>query len=316
MGKKGNKTRNQRRAIALKAKARNAEAADKKKLQNPRQGWWLALKGARNEVSKGWLPDISLTIFGATLFTILTSYLSSTRSGTIILFSLGAIYLIWLLVVMLGRHFPFEFTRKGRITALKAGVSMTILVVVLAGLTIKLFPEPEPETEFEGKIIPAEDTSPPTHCVAKIPNPIAIYHGSSVTYVNQFPCKIATIAGVPLLTVSKTDDGLSLNAQLYGEDDQVIADVVDNKFTINRNNFFKRERPDRSTFILYDKYRNMVLNVRYLNSSAIRVSGIFRTKGCPPIIITNNKTIVSGSELMNTCHNNPNGVVSTGCAVR
>lgn len=99
------------------------------------------------------------------------------------------------------------------------------------------------------------------------------------------------MAKLDLLSINKTPDGLAVSAKIFSADEKIVAELEDNEFHINPNNYFKIKRPDSSTLVVYDQKADIVLNVRFLNPHAIRVSGVFRAPQRKPIIINNDEVI-------------------------
>jgi len=101
--------------------------------------------------------------------------------------------------------------------------------------------------------------------------------GGSVAWSTHFPLTIVNIAGKDLLSVQRDPKGgLSVSAKIFDAEGKIIADIEDDEFTINQNNYFKRKRPDASTLIVYDQYDQPVLNIRYLNPAAKQQNSTIR----------------------------------------
>ena len=71
-------------------------------------------------------------------------------------------------------------------------------------------------------------------------------------------------------------DRISIDAKILGENGEITAEIDKNEFFINRDNCFRIKRPDASTLVVIDKRAEVVLFIRYMNPSSVRVSGIFR----------------------------------------
>jgi hypothetical protein len=111
--------------------------------------------------------------------------------------------------------------------------------------------------------------------------------------------------------VSKTGDGLAVSAKVFSQDSRIVAEVVDNEFHINPNNFFRRERPDKHTLIVYDQQGREALNIRFLNPSSVRVSGIFfhPNRATPLVISQDRVTLSGGSVIIGSCHKGSTGII-------
>lgn len=168
------------------------------------------------------------------------------------------------------------------------------------------------ESETSGVLRPASDPNPltPHNCSPDSPNDLAVFYGGGVAYSTFNPLTIVEIAGKELLSVERVNGNLLISAEIYDVYGKIIAEIKNNEFTINQNNFFRRERPDKSTLIVYDQYNVEVLNIRYLNPSAIKVLGTFRYKNRPPVVIRENEMEFGGGIISGDCGNDVRTILS------
>ncbi len=87
-----------------------------------------------------------------------------------------------------------------------------------------------------------------------------------------------------MLTINKNVEGIAVSANIFGPDGRIVAQMIENKFHINPNNYYRTEQ-DEHTLVVYDQYARKVLDVRFLNPSSVRVLGIFHCPGQSPITI-------------------------------
>jgi hypothetical protein len=120
--------------------------------------------------------------------------------------------------------------------------------------------------------------------------------GSCFGYTLQDSLVVVQIAGKDLLAVRRTPAGLSVDLRVFGEDGKIIAQVANNEFFLNPNNSFRIGRPDSHTLVVYDNSAEKVLDIRYLNPASIRVTGVFRMGGRPPLTITE-ESVTFGNQL-------------------
>src|SRR5436853_5413579 len=75
---------------------------------------------------------------------------------------------------------------------------------------------------------------------------------------------------------SRKSGEVFINADVVSTDGKSVVQISRNHFYVNDNNVIRSLfiRPDRSTLILTDQYRNK-LGIRYLNKHSIRVFGTF-----------------------------------------
>jgi hypothetical protein len=143
-------------------------------------------------------------------------------------------------------------------------------------------------SELGGVLTPADDPDPSTPlCAAGFKDDLKIYLGDGMAHVMRggFPFyPIGTIKQTPegtlktpLVTIDKDEDGnIVVTADVRNMELKRVALVDRNTFEISESKIFRthRERPDKHTLDIYDEYGNEALYVRYLNSHAVKLSGI------------------------------------------
>lgn len=168
----------------------------------------------------------------------------------------------------------------------------------------------EATPEFHGLLTPANDPDPLSPCTRDPsfiapPEAVTIFYGSSAAWITSPKLIVLRVKDTDLLAISRTSEGVSVSAQIYGADERIITQIIDNEFHINPNNYFRIDRTDRHTLIVYDQYNKQVLNVRFLNPRAIKVMGIFHFPDIPPISIGEQAiTIGEGRVISNNCSRN------------
>lgn len=161
-----------------------------------------------------------------------------------------------------------------RAAALTFACVGTLFVWIVAWVVIRSIAQ---ETDFSGLLSPANELIPKNPCGTIPKEATLVFLGNSASYAeSSFPQTIVQIGQDKMLTVDKIDGGIVINATLYSSDKKVIVQLRNNEFFINPNNFFRKERPDRHSLIVFDQHGVEVLNVRFLNEKAIRFSGLIR----------------------------------------
>ena len=89
-----------------------------------------------------------------------------------------------------------------------------------------------------------------------------------------------------VVTVHSTGDGLTISARVYSADGRIVADIENNEFTVNPNNYFKIKRPDRSTLVVYNQTDEECLNVKYVATRYLTITGIFYKPGRGKLVMT------------------------------
>jgi hypothetical protein len=99
------------------------------------------------------------------------------------------------------------------------------------------------------------------------------------------------------LKLSRRDDGLMIQAFGYAYTEDIAFHVMDNVFEPDTALKMRVLRPDRSTFVLLDRFDKEVLYVRYLNSQAVRIRGRFLCGNAPQAVIRDDAILVGGVRL-------------------
>ena len=89
----------------------------------------------------------------------------------------------------------------------------------------------------------------------------------------------------PVLTIKIKDNSIFISGIFISEDNRISTRLTDNVFSINENNWFSIERPNRYTLILRDNFDKEVLNVNFFNPRAVIIKGIFRLPNSFPLIV-------------------------------
>jgi hypothetical protein len=182
---------------------------------------------------------------------------------------------------------------------LKWGVTGFMGLVFLYALNIT--DQIELSTELKlthGWLIPGSNVAPvyDESCVSRVPaGALKIYLGTNLAWETKFP---HTIVGVktakgtiePKIIVDRNSKRqLAITMDVYNDKGDILAEIKDNFFTINPNNYFKISHPDgslRSLSVQIPHEKQEVLNIRYINPTTVMVLGVFHFKvGMEPLIL-------------------------------
>ena len=165
-------------------------------------------------------------------------------------------------------------------------------------------------TKTTGTLHPSNDPLPDTPPTVRIPqDALRMYLGDACAYTTQASIVILRIAGKDLLAMKRSKAGLLINAKIFSQDGRIIADIEDNEFSVNPNNYFKIKRPDTSSLVVYDQNDNEALNVRYGSKSMLRVLGRFYSpRGL--VQITPSALIIPGNNVFHFGYMQANGAAA------
>ena len=159
---------------------------------------------------------------------------------------------------------------------------------------------------LNGVLVPGNDPDPPlpASCLRLGPVPadaLRVYMGGNAGYSTADQVTVLAVRGVPVLSLHRLPGGIAVNAETYSEDGRMVAEITENRFSVNPDNFFKLVRPDNHSLAVYDRENRDVLDVRYINSHSVRVLGTFRLPGSAPLVIEEDAMSLRGTHISESC---------------
>jgi len=219
--------------------------------------------------------------------------------SAILIFSALCVYLI--VAAWLAPDLPRHRGRAGR---LETGIIYTVLLVVVFGYVDRFIWNSYQEKELEkpiGTLKPDNIKDDPARfCGTDLPvNGLRVYCGNVLAFVTIFPQIIVQFqnsSGIhPVLVIDKkSGDVLIKHLDIWDRNSKFVAGIEDGILHVNRSNssYFKRTN---STLVVKDEWNDEVLNIHYLNPSAISITGILRYGRFTPYIFSDGKTEIPGS---------------------
>ena len=136
----------------------------------------------------------------------------------------------------------FYFLQTGKV---KATVWSGFFVFLFIALTVTLFLQDrllsEPKTS--GVLVPGNESTPSNPCNNIPSNAIILLFGNSAAYTTKFPHTVIQVGKQNLLTIDKQDEKITISAKFFSKDGRIVAELERNKFYINPNNYFRKDRP-------------------------------------------------------------------------
>ena len=181
----------------------------------------------------------------------------------------------------------------------KLTVRLLLSAIVIVALGIATFWEyrlsKHIQTETVDYLVPAGDSYYQDQCSDSIPaGALVFYLGNSTAYIpldsteyqSRSPMTVLLTSNVPVLKLERVADGLFVSANIMSKDRQFALTVERNNLISSVSNSWYQFRSDKSTFAIYDEHDEEILYVRYMNSSAVKVRGVFGSPGKHTIVIT------------------------------
>jgi hypothetical protein len=146
--------------------------------------------------------------------------------------------------------------------------------------------QPTPRLLYDPPLPPETDRK--ARLIRTPSNEVAVFLGTNVVVsTTDSNFVIFRVFGSNLVTVTRTNNQLFISCEIRSEDGRFIAQIRNNQFHVNPVNYFRIERPDRSTLSVFEQTGGRVLSVEFLNPLAIRMSGTFRAiNGKEAVLVT------------------------------
>ena len=176
------------------------------------------------------------------------------------------------------------YTRHWSVTSILGFILGSYAIAGIAGEYWPTLPE---ETSIQGHLIPDNIATPLLNCTTK-ENDVSLILGTSAYTTNskdKFP--VFRLGECAPLYIRKTDDGLSVDFDMYTPRKDLISRFLDNDWNLVTSEFSYQKHPDRSTLQVFDKKGNELFFIRYLNSKVIWMRGAFSCGTQDPIIVSN-----------------------------
>ncbi len=200
----------------------------------------------------------------------------------------GAIWALFLFFICSGAALRIQLIENSSKTTKPTFWGMLVTVFGFALCFSLQIGKSHREDVLSGIITPANDplpSLPPAVNPEEAKQFMLLFIGDSVSLPMWFPHSVIKFGEKSILTISTNSQGITVSCELFGENGNIVAMLETNKFLINPLNYFRRERPDRHTLVIYDQQNIQVLNVRYLNPKAIKITGHIRILDGPTVDI-------------------------------
>lgn len=135
--------------------------------------------------------------------------------------------------------------------------------------------------QLGGRLLPASDPMPLNCGTGLKPEEAVLLMGNGTSARITFPFMVmASMRFGSLLSIERESDGsIFIPLEIRSPDGKIIVKMDEHGFDVNRNNILKMHRDDRSSLVVVDEYGNEVLNARYMNRQAFRLTGLINYGG-------------------------------------
>jgi hypothetical protein len=170
-----------------------------------------------------------------------------------------------------------------------------LLIDLLVGGSYLLWRALQPPAPT-GPLMAANDPSPPRMCEEKPgPGDLLMALGTNrVLGKGPGPFTPLKVDACVVLKLLRQNGGLIVQSFGYAWNGDIAFHVMNNVYEPDSALKLRALRPDRSTFLLLDRFDEEVIYVRYLNPNAVRIRGRFLCGEAPQAVIRDDVILVGG----------------------
>jgi hypothetical protein len=266
---------------------------------------WFKRLGARiaSEISTPTGPRSPFYIYQVGLVTFVLGVAAERLVAVmpdLTLYSLLVAFLFWFFPTSIIKieYFKARGTIRRIITAIFK--CLALLCFILAIYVYVITPEHWDRFATHGTLLPADEPTPelPSACASIPDNHLKVFIGNSLFSSSDFPLPVilfedteTNVKSEAPIIIDREDDQLLLTAIVRNEKGDRIAHI--DKNTVRPIQGITRlvEWPDAHSVRVEDGPGKIVLEIRYINSSSVSISGQFRSVGFPTVTVEKNGII-------------------------
>src|ERR1051326_528033 len=165
--------------------------------------------------------------------------------------------------------------------AWKRRVATCGLVAVLDLTVVSFLYKVNLAAELKQQVAPLIAATLPSPVSSNCPIPrgaVALYLGTSVSVVTEFPHVVFRVGAEDVLVIDRDASGVLISFTAVDDTGNVVGRLNQNVFRAP-NSASHVQRPSRSNLIVFDDRDTKVLDVQVLNPQAIKITGILRYPG-------------------------------------
>jgi hypothetical protein len=130
-----------------------------------------------------------------------------------------------------------------------------------------------------------------THCPPPPIGQFAFYLAGGLVTSGSFPFTAVQVGKTALLGFDRKGRGLLLRFKVFDDRGDIIASCENNKYWVRQDARMDRSEPSR--LIVYDRKDERVLDLFFMNETAVTATGIFRDPNSPSrAIIATNRALI------------------------
>jgi len=158
------------------------------------------------------------------------------------------------------------------------------------------------EARLSATLTPRNVETPLIPATCKVPKgAFMVFMGSNLAIASKMPTTIVQMGGQEMLTVdmSARQRLIIKTLRIFDENNDAIARIEDDDVWAAPS--ARYEKPDPTTFVVYDQNNAELLRISYLNIQAVSVRGQFHGENLPPLVIGDDKVQWGDKTFVDNC---------------
>ncbi|MFI5023920.1 MAG: hypothetical protein ACHQRJ_19990 [Alphaproteobacteria bacterium] len=158
------------------------------------------------------------------------------------------------------------------------------------------------EVRLSATLAPRNVETPLIPAACKVPKgAFMVFMGSNLAIATKMPSTIVQMGDRKMLTIDMSAHQRLIikTLRIFDANNDTIARIEDDEVWVAPS--ARHEKPDPSTFVVYDQNNAEVLRIAYLNIQAVSVRGQFHAEDLPPLIIGDDKVQWGDKTFVVTC---------------
>jgi hypothetical protein len=190
----------------------------------------------------------------------------------------------------------------------RSGLAVGLFVIIPWLIIVRSMKDTERELAAREGILYPDHFYPSADMTRCPPAPIghfAFYLAGGLATTNSFPFTAVQAGRTALLGFDRKGSGLLLRFKVFDDRGDILASCESNKYWVRQD--ARMDRSDPSRLIVYDHKDQPVLDLFFMNETAVAVTGVFRDPDSPsPAIIATKRALIQMPNML---------VISAPCSV-
>lgn len=177
-------------------------------------------------------------------------------------------------------------------------VFVVFFLVTIAGFRLLNYSQEKNATH----LFPGDAPDPVVATCKSVPEgAFKTFLGSNESWSTSFPHTILQMGHQNMLVIDRSKSGsIQIKTiEIFDKDGISIASFHDNN--IWSSPIIRSEKKDKSTYVVYGKTSDKIMEIRLINKESLVVTGLFFKPGVAPVLATESDLYVGSNRISNSC---------------